>query len=191
VVEAVPERLEAKRAVFAELESAARPDAILATNTSSLPVIDLAAASGRPEQVVGLHFFNPAPVMKLVELVATVATAPSALAEARRFAESLGKTVVPCRDRAGFIANLLLFPYLNEAVKLLDSGHASREDIDQAMRLGAGHPMGPLELVDLIGLDACMQILESLHQQFAEARFVPSPVFRQLVTAGFTGRKAG
>ncbi len=191
VVEAVPERLDAKRAVFAELQFLCRPDAVLATNTSSLPVIDLAAASARPEQVVGLHFFNPAPVMKLVELVETVATSPEVLARARGFAESLGKTVVPCRDRAGFIANLLLFPYLNEAVELLDSGHATREDIDLAMRLGAGHPMGPLELVDLIGLDACMQVLESLHQQFADTRYVPSPVFRQLVRAGFTGRKAG
>jgi 3-hydroxybutyryl-CoA dehydrogenase len=191
VVEAVPERLADKRQVFAELQSVCRPDAVLATNTSSLPVIELAAASTRPEQVVGMHFFNPAPAMKLVELVETVATSPSALAQARRFAESLGKTVVPCRDRAGFIANLLLFPYLNEAVQLLDSGHATREDIDAAMRLGAGHPMGPLELVDLIGLDACMQILDSLHHQFADTRYVPSPVFRQLVTAGFTGRKAG
>ncbi|MDP9343692.1 MAG: 3-hydroxybutyryl-CoA dehydrogenase [Actinomycetota bacterium] len=191
VVEAVPERLESKRQVFAELQSVCRPDAILATNTSSLPVIELAAVSARPEQVVGLHFFNPAPVMRLVELVETVATAPDVLAGARRFAESLGKTVVACRDRAGFIANLLLFPYLNEAVELLDSGHATREDIDAAMRLGAGHPMGPLELVDLIGLDACMQVLESLHHQFADTRYVPSPVFRQLVTAGFTGRKAG
>jgi 3-hydroxybutyryl-CoA dehydrogenase len=191
VVEAVLERLDRKREVFAELQSVCRPDAILATNTSSLPVIELAAASSRPEQVVGLHFFNPAPAMRLIELVETVATAPAVLAAARRFAESLGKTVVACRDRAGFIANLLLFPYLNEAVKLLDSGHATREDIDAAMRLGAGHPMGPLELVDLIGLDACMQILESLHEQFADIRSVPSPVFRQLVTAGFTGRKAG
>jgi 3-hydroxybutyryl-CoA dehydrogenase len=191
VVEAVPERLEAKQQVFAELQSACRPDAVLATNTSSLPVIELAAASNRPEQVVGLHFFNPAPVMRLVELVETVATAPSVLDTALRFADSLGKTVVACRDRAGFIANLLLFPYLNEAVELLDSGHATREDIDAAMRLGAGHPMGPLELVDLIGLDACMQILESLHKQFADTRYVPSPVFRQLVTAGFSGRKAG
>ncbi len=154
-------------------------------------MIELASASTRPEQVVGLHFFNPAPAMKLVELVETVATPRPVLAEARRFAESLGKTVVACRDRAGFIANLLLFPYLNEAVRLLDSGHASREDIDAAMRLGAGHPMGPLELVDLIGLDACMQVLESLHHQFADTHYVPSPVFRQLVTAGFTGRKAG
>src|SRR6266542_1569574 len=152
VIEAVPERLELKRAVFRDL-GAACPDAILATNTSSLPVIHLAAASGAPGRVVGLHFFNPAPVMELVELAVTVATEPVVRDAAAEFARSLGKTVVACRDRAGFIANVLLFPYLNEAVRLLDSGAASRDDIDAAMRLGAGHPMGPLELVDLIGLE--------------------------------------
>jgi 3-hydroxybutyryl-CoA dehydrogenase len=190
VIESVPERLDVKREVFAGIGAVCRPDAILATNTSSLPVIDLAAASGRPNRVVGLHFFNPAPVMRLVELVETVATDRDALDRARRVTESLGKTVVSCRDRTGFIANLLLFPYLNEAVKLLDTGFATAEDVDTAMRLGANHPMGPLQLIDLIGLDSCMQILESLHTQFAEPRFAPSPAFRELVTAGFTGRKA-
>ena len=191
VIEAVPEDLETKRAVFAELGEACREDAVLATNTSSLPVIALATASGRPERVVGLHFFNPPPVMKLVELVETVATAADASARARGFAEALGKSVVACRDRAGFIANVLLFPYINEAVRLLDQGYATREDIDTAMKLGAGHPMGPLELADLIGLDACMQVMQSLHAQFQEPRYLPSPAFRHLVTAGFTGRKAG
>jgi 3-hydroxybutyryl-CoA dehydrogenase len=191
IIESIPERLDAKREVFASMGGVCKPEAILATNTSSLPVIDLGAASGRPNRVIGLHFFNPAPVMRLVELVGTVATDQDALDEARRVTESLGKTVVSCRDRTGFIANLLLFPYLNEAVKLLDAGVASAEDVDTAMRLGANHPMGPLQLIDLIGLDACMQILESLHTQFAEPRFAPSPAFRELVTAGFTGRKAG
>jgi 3-hydroxybutyryl-CoA dehydrogenase len=191
IIESVPERLDTKRKVFAHIGATCREDAILATNTSSLPVIDLAAASGRPNRVVGLHFFNPAPVMRLVELVETVATDRDALDRARRVTESLGKTVVSCRDRTGFIANLLLFPYLNEAVKLLDTGFATAEDVDTAMRLGANHPMGPLALIDLIGLDSCMQILESLHTQFAEPRFAPSPAFRELVTAGFTGRKAG
>ena len=190
VVEAIPERLEDKRALFAELADAC-PAAVLATNTSSLPVIELAVASGSPERVVGLHFFNPAPVMKLVELAETVATSAEASTRARRFAGSLGKTVVACRDRAGFIANLLLFPFLNEAVKLIDTGYASASDIDAAVKLGAGHPMGPLELIDLVGLDACTQILESLNRQFADPRFVPSPSLRQLVAAGFTGRKAG
>ena len=182
VVEAIPERLPDKRALFAELARAC-PGPVLATNTSSLPVIELAVATGSPERVVGLHFFNPAPVMKLVELASTVATSSDARDRARAFAESLGKTVVACRDRAGFIANLLLFPYLNEAVKLLDGGYARREDIDTAMKLGAGHPMGPLELIDLVGLDACAQILESLAEQFAEPRFAPAPALRQLVTS--------
>jgi 3-hydroxybutyryl-CoA dehydrogenase len=190
VVEAIPERLEAKRDLFRELAEAC-PGAVLASNTSSLPVIELAVAAGSPDRVVGLHFFNPAPAMKLVELAETVATSPEASATARRFAESLGKNVVACRDRAGFIANLLLFPYLNEAVKIVDAGYATAETVDTAMKLGAGHPMGPLELIDLVGLDACMQILESLNRQFAEPRFVPSPGLRQLVAAGFTGRKAG
>ena len=153
VIEAVPERLEPKREVFSAL-GAACPSAVLATNTSSLPVIGLAAASGMPGRVVGMHFFNPAPAMPLVELVTSMATDPSARDGASALIEALGKTAVTCRDRAGFIANLLLFPYLNEAVRLLDAGAASRDDIDTAMRLGAGHPMGPLELIDLIRLDA-------------------------------------
>ncbi len=190
VIEAVPERLDTKRAVFEEIGRAA-PEAVLATNTSSLPVIRVAAAAGDPGRVVGLHFFNPAPAMRVVELALSIATNAGVAARARAFAEELGKTVVECRDRAGFIANLLLFPYLNDAVRLLDQGSASRDDIDAAMRLGAGHPMGPLELVDLIGLDACLEILESLHQQFAEPRFAPAPALRELVVAGFTGRKAG
>lgn len=190
VIEAVPERLDLKRAVFEELARTC-PDAVLATNTSSLPVIELAVAAGTPERVLGLHFFNPAPAMRLVELAQTVATSAASLRTAREFAESLGKTVVVCRDRAGFIANLLLFPYLNEAVRLLDSGYAGRDDVDTAMRMGAGHPMGPLELIDLIGLDACVQVLESLHRQFAEPRYAPHAALRELVAAGFTGRKAG
>jgi 3-hydroxybutyryl-CoA dehydrogenase len=190
VVEAVPEQLEIKREVFSRL-GAACPEAVLATNTSSLPVIELAAASGMPGRVVGLHFFNPAPAMPLVELAVTMATEPAVRDDAAEFARGLGKTVVECRDRAGFIANVLLFPYLNEAVRLLDAGAASRDDIDAAMRLGAGHPMGPLELIDLIGLDACAEILESLHRQFAEPRYVPAPALRERIAAGFTGRKAG
>src|SRR4051812_6482230 len=189
-VGAVPERVEAKREVFRRLGEAC-PDAVLATNTSSLPVIDLAAASGVPGSVVGLHFFNPAPAMPLVELAVTMATDPAVRDRAAEFAAALGKTSVECRDRAGFVANLLLFPYLNEAVRLLDAGAASRDDIDAAMRLGAGHPMGPLELIDLIGLDACAEILDSLHRQFAEPRYAPAPALRERIAAGFTGRKAG
>jgi 3-hydroxybutyryl-CoA dehydrogenase len=191
VIETIPEQLEPKRRLFASLDDIVPSDAILATNTSSLPVIELAVATSRPEHVVGIHFFNPAPVMELVELVTTITTAPAVADAARAFAEGLGKTVVACRDRAGFVVNLLLFPYLNEAVNLLESGFASREDIDAAMRFGAGHPMGPLQLLDLIGLDSCADILESLHRQFATTRFAPSPAFRHLVTAGYLGRKSG
>jgi 3-hydroxybutyryl-CoA dehydrogenase len=191
VIEAIPEKLHVKRAAFSRLDAVLKPEAILATNTSSLPVIELGVATSRPQRVVGIHFFNPAPVMELVELVKTVTTIPETLNTARSFVESLGKTPVICRDRAGFIANLLLFPYLNEAVKLLEAGFASREDIDDAMRFGAGHPIGPLALLDLVGLDSCAEILESLYRQFQEPRYAPSPMFRHLVSAGFLGRKTG
>ena len=191
VIEAIPEYLDLKRDVFRDLDSIVSADAIIATNTSSLSVIELAVATSRPERVIGVHFFNPAPVMALVELVQTVTSSPEVVASARGFVESLGKTAVVCRDRAGFIANLLLFPYLNEAVKLLEAGFASREDIDAAMRFGAGHPMGPLALLDLVGLDSCAEILESLYKQFAEQRFAPSPAFRHLVSASYLGRKSG
>jgi 3-hydroxybutyryl-CoA dehydrogenase len=191
IIETIPEQLELKRRLFTALDDVVKPDAILATNTSSLPVIDMAVATSRPQRVVGIHFFNPAPVMELVELVTTITTEKEVADEARAFAEGLGKTVVPCRDRAGFVVNLLIFPYLNEAVRLLESGFASREDIDAAMRLGAGHPMGPLQLLDLIGLDSCADILESLYRQFATTRYAPSPAFRHLVRAGYLGRKSG
>jgi 3-hydroxybutyryl-CoA dehydrogenase len=191
VIEAIPENLELKRQAFAELDAALSPEAVMATNTSSLPVIELGVATSRPQRVIGIHFFNPAPVMELVELVRTVTTDEEALETARGFIESIGKKPVLCRDRAGFIANVLLFPYLNEAVKLLEGGFASREDIDAAMRFGAAHPMGPLALLDLVGLDSCAEILESLYRQFAEQRYAPSPAFRHLVTAGYLGRKSG
>lgn len=191
VIEAIPENPESKRQVFSKLDAVVGEGALLASNTSSLPIIEMAVATKRPQRVLGIHFFNPAPVMELVELVSTVTSEPEALETAKTFVESLGKTTVLCRDRAGFIANLLLFPYLNEAVKLLESGFASREDVDAAMRFGAGHPMGPLALLDLVGLDSCSQILESLYRQFAEQRYAPSPAFRHLVTADYLGRKTG
>lgn len=191
VIEAIPEFLDLKKSMFALLDEVLNDEAIIATNTSSLPVIELAVATTRPERVLGIHFFNPAPVMELVELVHTVTSSQGVVDDARTFVESLGKKVVECRDRAGFIANLLLFPYLNEAVKLLEAGFASREDIDAAMRFGAGHPMGPLALLDLVGLDACAEILESLYRQFREQRYAPSPGFRHLVAAGYLGRKSG
>ena len=191
VFEAVPEHLDLKKKVFAALDEVLAPDALLATNTSSLPVIDMAVATKRPARVIGFHFFNPAQVMKLVELVHTVATEESALEASRTFAERLGKTPVPCRDRAGFIANLLLFPYLNSAVRMLDQGFASREDIDAAMQLGCGHPMGPLALLDLIGLDSAYEICEALWRQFRDNQDAPAPLLKQYLVAGYLGRKTG
>jgi len=191
VFEAVPEQLGLKKDVFAALDEVAKEEAIFATNTSSLPVIDMAVATKRPSRVVGFHFFNPAQVMKLVELVHTVATEEQVIESARRFAEGLGKVPVPCRDRAGFIANLLLFPYLNSAVRMFEAGYATREDIDAAMTLGCGHPMGPLALLDLIGLDSGYEICEALYRQWRDSQAAPAPLLKQYVTAGYLGRKSG
>ncbi|MGH2786450.1 MAG: 3-hydroxyacyl-CoA dehydrogenase family protein [Actinomycetota bacterium] len=191
VFEAVPEHLDLKKDVFGRLDQVLKPEAILATNTSSLPVIDMAVATHRPARVLGFHFFNPAQVMKLVELVHTVATEAEVLDSARLFAERLGKSPVPCRDRAGFIANLLLFPYLNSAVRMFDGGFASREDIDAAMKLGCGHPMGPLALLDLIGLDSAYEICEALYRQFRDDQDAPAPLLKQYLAAGYLGRKSG
>ena len=191
VFEAVPEKLDIKKTLFAELDDILGPDAILATNTSSLPVIDMAVATNRPHQVIGFHFFNPAQVMKLVELVRTVATDDSVVDAARGFAEALGKQPVVARDRAGFIANLLLFPYLNAATRMFDQGFASREDIDAAMQLGCGHPMGPLALLDLIGLDSSYEICEALWRQFRDDQDAPAPLLKQYMVAGYLGRKTG
>ena len=191
VFEAVPEHLDLKKRTFAELDPVLRDDAILATNTSSLPVIDMAVATKRPDRVIGFHFFNPAQVMKLVELVRTVATDESVVDAARGFAERLDKTPVVARDRAGFIANLLLFPYLNAATRMYDQGLASREDIDASMKLGCGHPMGPLELLDLIGLDSAYEICEALWRQFRDDQDAPAPLLKQYMVAGYLGRKTG
>jgi 3-hydroxybutyryl-CoA dehydrogenase len=191
VIEAIPEHLELKQEAFQTLDPLLPEHAILATNTSSLPVIEMAVKTTRPSRVLGVHFFNPAPVMGLVELVKTVVTDEAVLDDARAFVESVGKSPVICLDRAGFIANLLLFPYLNNAVRMLESGFASREDIDAAMVLGTAHPMGPLALLDLIGLDSTYEILDAMYRQFRETMYAPSPLIKQLVTAGFLGRKSG
>ena len=191
IVEAIPENLELKQQLFKDLDALVPDHTILATNTSSLPVIEMAVQTGRPSRVVGFHFFNPAPVMGLVELVKTVVTDPEVLDTAKGFAEALGKSPVVCQDRAGFIANLLLFPYLNNAARMLESGFATREDIDAAMQFGCGHPMGPLALLDLIGLDSTYEILDAMFRQFRETLYAPAPLIKQLVTAGFLGRKAG
>jgi 3-hydroxybutyryl-CoA dehydrogenase len=191
VIEAIPEHLDLKQEAFRALDALLPQHAIIATNTSSLPVIEMAVQTQRPARVIGFHFFNPAPVMGLVELVKTVVTEPDVLESARAFASSLGKEPVVCGDRAGFIANLLLFPYLNNAVRMLESGFASREDIDAGMQLGCGHPMGPLALLDLVGLDSVYEILDAMYRQFRETLYAPAPLIKQLVTAGFLGRKSG
>jgi len=191
VVEAVPEVLGVKQATMASLAGALKPEAIVATNTSSLAVIDIAVHTARPDRVLGFHFFNPAPVMKLIELVTTVVTAPDVVQDAQAFAARLGKTPVVAGDRAGFVANLLLFPYLNQAVGMVEDGYATREDVDAAMQLGAGHPMGPLALMDLIGLDSANSIMERMYEQFRDVRYAPRPLVRQLLAAGFKGRKSG
>jgi 3-hydroxybutyryl-CoA dehydrogenase len=191
VIEAVVEELTVKQALFATLDEICRPGAVLATTTSSLPVIDLAAATGRPADVVGLHFFNPAPVMKLVEVVRTVSTAEDVVATARAVCDRAGKHAVECGDRAGFIVNALLFPYLNDAVKMLQAHYASVEDIDSAMIVGCGYPLGPFDLLDVVGLDVALAIQRTLYLEFREPGFAPAPLLEQLVTAGYLGRKAG
>ncbi|QFU86518.1 3-hydroxyacyl-CoA dehydrogenase family protein [Amycolatopsis sp. YIM 10] len=191
VIEAVAEELEVKRAVFAALDDAVKPGAILATTTSSLPVIECAAATSRPTEVLGLHFFNPAPVMKLVEVVGTIATAPEVVATAHAVCQSVGKHPVHCGDRAGFIVNALLFPYLNDAVKMLEAHYAEAADIDTAMKVGCSLPMGPFELLDVVGLDVSLAIQRTLYNEFREAGFAPAPLLEHLVTAGRLGRKTG
>jgi 3-hydroxybutyryl-CoA dehydrogenase len=191
VIEAIPESLELKARVFTELESVCRPDVILASNTSSLSVTEIGVHTGRPGKVVGLHFFNPAPVLKLVEIVRTVVTEPDVVADVEAFARRLGKEPVVIGDRAGFIANALLFGYLNHAVSMYESRYATREDLDAAMRFGCGYPMGPLALLDLIGLDTAYEILETMYRQSRNRLHAPAPIMRQMITAGLLGRKSG
>jgi 3-hydroxybutyryl-CoA dehydrogenase len=191
VIEAVIENTDEKKLVFAELDRACQPDAILASNTSSIPIIQMASATERPTQVLGMHFMNPVPVMGLVELVRCVTTSDETLQAAREFGESLGKQVIVAPDRAGFIVNLLLVPYLLDAVRALEAGVASREDIDIAMVVGCGVPMGPLTLLDFVGLDTTYYIANILFDEFKEPRYAPPPLLKQMVLAGFHGRKSG
>ena len=191
VVEAVPERMELKREIFAALDKICPPDTILATNTSSLSVTEISVATGRPSKVIGMHFFNPAPVMKLVEVVRTVVTESSVIEDVEALAARLGKVDVTIGDKAGFIANALLFGYLNHAVSMYENRYASREDIDAAMRLGCGLPMGPLALLDLIGIDTARTVLEAMYAESRDRLHAPAPVLGQLTAAGLTGRKAG
>jgi 3-hydroxybutyryl-CoA dehydrogenase len=190
-IEAVPEDIDLKRSIVGDLDKVLDPTAIIATNTSSLSVTEISVATGRPDRVIGMHFFNPAPVLSFMEVVRTVVTAQDVVDDAVGFAESLGKEPVVVGDRAGFIANALLFGYLNHAATMYESKYASREDIDAAMRLGCGYPMGPLALLDLIGLDTAYQILDSMYKQGRDRLHAPAPILKQMVTAGMRGRKSG
>ena len=193
VVEAVVESFDLKAEVFRALdEVVASPDAVLATNTSSIPIIDIAMATGRPERVIGMHFFNPAPVMKLVEVIPSVRTDPAVTDLITAFAtDVLDKVVVAAKDRAGFVVNMLLVPYLNAAMRMYADGHATAADIDNGMKLGAAHPMGPLELSDMIGLDTMMLVAETLFAEYGDDFYQPPPLLRRMVAAGHLGRKTG
>lgn len=190
-IEAVSENMAVKKAVFFRIEENVAETAVVATNTSTLSVTELAAGLRRPERVVGIHFFNPATVMKLVEIVKTPKTSAATLDFAMEFARKLGKRPVAARDRAGFVVNRILLPMINEAVFALDEGVARAEEIDEAMKLGANHPMGPLELADLIGLDVVEDILDALYREFGDPKFRAAPLLRETVRAGSLGRKTG
>jgi 3-hydroxybutyryl-CoA dehydrogenase len=191
VIEAVVERLEEKRRVFAELDRVCKPSAILASNTSSISITAMAAATKRMDRCIGLHFMNPVPLMKLVEIVRPEVAGPETYATAKAFAESLGKTTVTAKDTPGFIVNLLLVPYLCEAVRALEQGLATREDIDTSMELGCGVPMGPIKLLDFVGLDTTLYIMDVLFQEFHDPKYAAPPLLRRMVQAGYHGRKAG
>ena len=192
VIEATTEDVEAKFAVFRRLGEHTRAETVLASNTSSIPIVDLGAVSGRPDRVIGMHFFNPPPVMRLLEIIPAITTSDETSELARGFGERLGKTCVRSADRAGFIVNRLLIPYLNSAARLVDEGTASREDIDAAITLGLGHPMGPLALMDLIGIDVNLAAARGLFEASGRPpRFRPSPIQEELVAAGRLGRKSG
>jgi len=191
VIEAATEDPAVKLDTFRRLDEIARDEVVLASNTSSIPIATLGAATGRPDRVIGMHFFNPPPVMALLELTPSLSTAEETVAFVRSVGERLGKTVVVAKDHAGFIVNRLVIPYLCAAINLFDEGFASREDIDAAMTLGMNHPMGPLQLADFIGLDTVLQIAEVLHAEFRDPRYAPPARLRRMVVAGNLGRKSG
>jgi 3-hydroxybutyryl-CoA dehydrogenase len=191
VIEAATEDHDTKVGMFRRLDEVTKPEVILASNTSSIPIADLGAATSRPDKVLGMHFFNPVPVMGLIELVRAISTSDDTMAFGRAYGVVLGKTTVESRDRAGFIVNALLIPYLNGAIRMLEDGFATREDIDTAVHLGLNHPMGPLRLIDLIGLDTHLFIANVLFEEFKEPAYAPPPLLRRMVTAGRLGRKAG
>ena len=189
VLESILEDLDAKKALFDELDRLCPESTILATNTSTLPVVEMAMVTGRPEKVCGVHFFNPAPMMSLVEIVRAITTSDETITEVTAFATACGKNAVQVKDQAGFIVNALLFPYLNNAVRLFDAGVATRDDIDAAMKGGCNFPMGPLELLDLVGLDTSLAILEALYAEFKDPNYAPAPLLRRMVSAERLGRK--
>ncbi|WP_334141165.1 3-hydroxyacyl-CoA dehydrogenase family protein [Rhabdothermincola sp.] len=191
VIESIVEDLATKKELFVELNHIVKDEAILATNTSTLPVIELAMETHRPSQVCGVHFFNPAPMMSLVEIVRPLTASDETIEQVREFATACGKTPVEVKDRAGFIVNALLFPYLNNAVRMLENGTASRDDIDAAMKGGCNFPMGPLALLDLVGLDTSLAILDALYEEFRDPNYAPQPLLRRMVSAGQLGRKSG
>jgi 3-hydroxybutyryl-CoA dehydrogenase len=189
VIESVVEDLGTKRELFSELEQIVKADGILATNTSTLPVVEMAVATQRPDRVCGIHFFNPAPMMKLVEVVRPLTASDDTIKTAMAFATACGKDAIEVVDRAGFVVNALLFPYLNNAVRMLENGTASRQDIDTAMKGGCNFPMGPLALLDLVGLDTSLSILDALYAEFGDPNYAAVPTLRRMVAAGHLGRK--
>ena len=191
VIEAATENMELKIAVFAQLDALCKSDTILASNTSSLSITRLAAAPRRPDRVIGLHFFNPVPIMKLVEIVRALQTSDETFTEMDTLTRQLGKEPVSVQDSPGFVVNRMLVPMINEAIFVLHEGLASAEEIDTAMKLGANHPIGPLALADMIGIDVCLFVMEILHNDFADSKFRPCPLLKKMVNAGYLGRKSG
>jgi len=191
IVEAAVENMNIKKSIFAELDSVCGENTIFATNTSSLSITEVAAATNRPDKVIGMHFFNPAPIMKLVEIIRGITTSEETFNQVKAITEQLGKTPVEVAEAPGFVVNRILIPMINEAVGILAEGVASVEDIDTAMKLGANHPMGPLALADLIGLDVCLAIMEVLQDEFGDSKYRPHPLLRKYVRGGWLGRKSG
>ena len=191
VIEAIVEDQQAKAALFGRLDEATPAAAVIASNTSSIPIAQLAGATNRPERVLGLHFFSPVPVMKLVEVVVGLDTSDATIAASEAFAAQIGKTAIRTKDRSGFIVNMLLVPYLMAAVRMYEEDFASREDIDEGMRLGCGHPMGPLTLCDFIGLDVLYAVCDSLYEEFKQPEYAPPPLMKRMVASGRLGRKSG
>ena len=191
VVEAAVENMKIKQSIFAELDKICKPETVLASNTSSLSITEVAVATTRPDKVIGMHFFNPAPVMKLVEVIRGAATSDETFATVKALAEAIGKTPVEVKEAPGFVVNRILIPMINEAAFILQEGVASAEDIDTAMKLGANHPMGPLELGDLVGLDVCLAIMDVLYNETGDSKYRACTLLRKYVRAGWLGRKTG